>query len=110
MDGSSRRVAYSASKAAVGMLVRELAVDLAPFGIRVNAVAPGAVDNSGRESDERAILLYRTPMNPVYIARAIAFLASDHHSAFTTGATLTVDAGLSLFNHRVDRFPPEGPE
>ena len=98
--------AYSASKAAVLALTRAFAVDLAPHGIRVNAVAPAIVDtpmtersldaeadrSAGRARRERLHPLGRLA-RPEEIAAAILFLASPD-SAFTTGACLTVDGGL----------------
>ncbi|MFN0151721.1 MAG: SDR family NAD(P)-dependent oxidoreductase [bacterium] len=92
---------YSASKAAIGMLVKELAIDLAPHAIRVNAVAPGyvAVDDRGRALAHAPTPLGARAVTPAAVASAVAFLASDRLSPSTTGATLTIDGGLSLQNH-----------
>ncbi len=99
---------YSASKAAIGMYIRELALDLAPYGIRVNGIAPGwvATGADGKVLAHRYTPLYRHSIHPDYIARAAVMLASDYYSGCTTGAVLTVDGGLSLYNHVVDRHPP----
>lgn len=89
---------YSASKAAIEMLVRELALDLAEYGIRVNAVAPGWIDVEGRdEKANRYIPLGYSGM-PKDIAQAMVFLASPSAS-YITGQTLTVDGGFSLTHH-----------
>ena len=103
-----RDISYSTSKAAVGMMIREFAVELAPYGIWVNGLAPGAVavDNDPIQTYDRYIPLHNTPIAPAYIGRAAVFLASEFYSACTTGTVLTVDAGLSLFNHFVDQRPP----
>ncbi len=103
-----RDISYSTSKAAVGMMIKELAVDLAPYGIRVNGIAPGAVaeDKNPVQTYNQYIPLYSAPIDPVYIGRAAVFLASEFYSARTTGSVLTVDSGLSLFNHSVDQRPP----
>jgi len=95
---------YSASKAALGMIVKELALDLAPCGIRVNGIAPGWVkeDEKGNTYGARYAPLHGSSINPCYIGRAAVFLASEHFSRFTTGAVLTIDGGLSLYNYLVD--------
>jgi len=89
-------LAYSASKAALAMIVRELALELAPHRIRVNAIAPGAVaTNAGDELPAFAgSALLGSRIHPSYIGRAAVYLASDYFSQFTTGTTVTVDAGL----------------
>ncbi|GBQ70107.1 NAD/NADP-dependent glucose 1-dehydrogenase [Ameyamaea chiangmaiensis NBRC 103196] len=97
---------YSASKGAVGNIVRTLALEFARHGIRVNGVAPGAIetpmndawtsDPAKREAVCRHIPMHR-PGTSDEIAEAIAFLASDAAS-YVTGQTLYVDGGLTLYN------------
>jgi len=89
-------LAYSASKAAVAMIVRELALELAPHRIRVNSIVPGAVSTNERDelSPFPGSPLHGTRIHPSYIGRAAVYLASDYFSQFTTGSTVTVDAGL----------------
>jgi len=95
--------AYAASKAGIVGLTKALAVECAPLGINVNAVAPGWIatdmtrdlmDNP--EFDER--VRKATPKGrwgqPSEVAAAVAFLCSDA-AEFITGATLTIDGGLS---------------
>ncbi len=104
-----RESSYSASKAALGMIIQELAIDLAPHQIRVNGIAPGWV----KENEDKTPLyhpytpLYNSSINPDYIGRAAIYLASDYFSKFTTGIVLKIDAGLSLYNHHVAVHPPE---
>ncbi len=91
---------YEASKAAVHSLTKACAVELAPRGIRVNAVAPGWVDTdmtADTPEDLRATYVRRVPMGryarPEEIAAAVVFLAGDDASGIT-GTTLVVDGGL----------------
>jgi NAD(P)-dependent dehydrogenase (short-subunit alcohol dehydrogenase family) len=90
--------AYVASKAALVGLTRGLAFELARFGIRVVAVAPGDIKTDAGADPPLAGDWWerRTPLGrrgaPLDIARAVAFLASDEAS-FVTGETLTVDGG-----------------
>ncbi len=93
--------AYSASKAATGMIIRELAVELAPHRIRVNGIAPGyvALDRRKRPVRHRYTLLHGTAVDPAHIGRAAVYLSSDYFSKHTTGTVLTIDGGLSLNNH-----------
>jgi len=98
-------MAYTASKSAIEGMTRAMAVELSPFGIRVNCIAPGfiktkmssnALDNDpGRKKK----VLGRTPMGrlgtPEEIAEATYFLTSDS-SSFITGVVLPVDGGNSI--------------
>jgi NAD(P)-dependent dehydrogenase (short-subunit alcohol dehydrogenase family) len=96
-------VSYAASKAGVVAFTRDLAVELAPDRIRVNAVAPGPIDTQGpggnlsepqrRELGQR-FLLGRIGQ-PEDIAEAVAFLASPRAS-YITGALLPVTGGAEL--------------
>lgn len=104
-----RDAAYSSSKAALGMLIKELAVALAPARIRVNGIAPGFVeeDERGEAISQRHTPLHGTSIPPCYIGRAAVYLASDYFSKCTTGTVLKIDSGLSLYNHMVDIVPAE---
>jgi NAD(P)-dependent dehydrogenase (short-subunit alcohol dehydrogenase family) len=99
--------AYSSSKAALGMVVRELAMELARHAIRVNGIAPGyiAEDESGKEIPHRATPLGGTSIPPHYIGRAAVYLCSEYFSNRTTGSILTLDSGLSLHNHLTGSTP-----
>jgi NAD(P)-dependent dehydrogenase (short-subunit alcohol dehydrogenase family) len=100
--GFGARAAYCASKSGIDGLVRALAVEWGPVGVRVNAVAPGTIETemrasmvaSGRVSDEA--YLARIPMNrigrPSEIADAVVYLASPQAS-YITGVVLPVDGG-----------------
>jgi len=100
---SARYIPYTASKSGVRGVTASMAVALAPYGIRVNAVAPGwcntamnkLADNSDLVADRmRAIPLGRIA-EPSDIADAVAFLASAQAS-YMTGQILTVDGGRTL--------------
>ena len=101
--------AYCAAKGAVVSLTRSMAVDLAPSGIRVNAICPGTVYTPlmeplmlERGEGDLELGLARTAIkypigrlgNPSEIARAALFLASDEAS-FVTGSIFTVDGGMT---------------
>ncbi|MEZ5856304.1 MAG: SDR family NAD(P)-dependent oxidoreductase [Hyphomicrobiaceae bacterium] len=101
--GMRQLVAYSATKGAVVALTKGLAVEFAPFNIRVNAVCPGFVETALTARALRIpafakALIDKTPMRrfgtPEEIAAAVAFLASDDAS-FITGAALVVDGGMT---------------
>ena len=91
---------YSTSKAALAMLVRELAKTLGRFGIRVNALVPGAIAAGGFAADPslvRHIPLGRLGQSDDLAPMALAVL-SNRVSAYITGAAFVVDGGLSLTN------------
>ena len=99
--GNPGQANYSAAKAGLIGLTRTAARELAPFGIAVNAIAPGYVetDMTGSLPDEaKNALLGRIPLGrpatPDEIAHAAAFLASDLAS-YITGHVLVVDGGLT---------------
>jgi NAD(P)-dependent dehydrogenase (short-subunit alcohol dehydrogenase family) len=92
---------YSATKAGQTMLVKELARALGGDGIRVNAIAPGAVPGGGFAADVKAlqamIPLGRTGTPEDIAAMAVALLC-DRFSRYVTGTTVVVDGGLALYN------------
>jgi NAD(P)-dependent dehydrogenase (short-subunit alcohol dehydrogenase family) len=97
---TSNTVAYSASKGGIRSLTVALARELGPHGIRVNAVAPGAVATrmspSAGDEQRMAALARRVPLGrigqPEDIAGPVVFLASPM-AAYVTGTTLVVDGG-----------------
>lgn len=105
--GSPNLAAYSASKGAVVLLTKEVALDYAKKGIRVNCVCPGAIDtpmikrfveNAPNPEQVRKNLGEMHPIGrmgkPEEIANAVLFLAGDE-SSFITGHALIVDGGLT---------------
>jgi glucose 1-dehydrogenase len=98
-------VNYAASKGGVHMLMRTLAQELAPAGIRVNAIAPGAVrtainrtawETEAARADLRRLIPAGRIGDTEDVARAAVWLASDL-SDYVTGATLVVDGGMTLY-------------
>jgi 3-oxoacyl-[acyl-carrier protein] reductase len=91
---------YSTSKAALAMLVRELAKTFGRFGIRVNALVPGAIAAGGFAADPA--LAKHIPLGRLGQAQDLAPMAlavlSNRVSAYVTGAAIVVDGGLSLMN------------
>jgi NAD(P)-dependent dehydrogenase (short-subunit alcohol dehydrogenase family) len=111
--------AYCASKAALEMLTKVLALELAPHGIAVNSVAPGHTmtpmnypdEQLGGEPMERPVIPMARAADAAEIARAVAFLAGGEAS-YATGASLLVDGGLMLASgpqqlQRATGFPPK---
>ena len=96
-------ICYSATKGALGMIVKELSLEVASHGLRVNGIAPGAVseDEQGIPFSCKYAPLHKTSINPCYVGRAAVYLASDYFSKFTTGTTLKIDGGLSLFHYQI---------
>jgi 3-oxoacyl-[acyl-carrier protein] reductase len=87
---------YAASKAGLFGLSRVLAVELAPYGVTVNCIAPGQIETGMTDAAANAAYLPRIPVGrlglPEDIAGAVAYLVSDAAS-FVTGATLDVTGG-----------------
>ena len=102
IEGNAGQFAYSASKGAVAAMTKTASKELAPYGIRVNAVAPGMIDTDMYRSigEERMkaqiknIGLGRLG-KPEEVADAILFLASDL-SRYITGEILGVDGGAVI--------------
>ena len=102
---TSRSIAaYAATKGGLAAFTRAAALELAPHGVRVNAVAPGAVDTpalraglAGSPGRRAVAARARTPAQrigqPHEIAEAIAFLLDGERSGFITGQSVVVDGG-----------------
>lgn len=93
---------YCAAKGGLRMLMRDLAVELGPFGITVNNIAPGAIStpiNAALEANKEQLgaLLHNIPLGRLgtapEVAGVAAFLASDE-GAYVTGSTYFIDGGL----------------
>ncbi|MCB1528961.1 MAG: 3-oxoacyl-ACP reductase FabG [Hyphomicrobiaceae bacterium] len=111
--GLPEHTAYAVSKGGLEQLTRSMAVALAPYGIRVNAVGPGAIETDMVAevfSDEaaRKQALSQTPLgrfgSPAEVASVIAWLASKEAS-YLTGTTVWADGGRLALSGRV--APPE---
>jgi 3-oxoacyl-[acyl-carrier protein] reductase len=98
-----RRPQYSTSKAAVAMLVRELALELARYRIRVNALSPGWIRTATQieaelqsPSRDPSFVPMGRAGQPDDVARQAVVLLSDAWSSYVTGVNLPVDGGLGL--------------
>ena len=94
--------AYGTSKAGLGLLTKVMAMELAPYGITVNAIAPGEISTpmtGDEDTDPRTIERPNLPLGRPGHAREIstwiAFLASEKAS-YATGSSFVVDGGLML--------------
>ena len=98
--GASCEVTYSTTKGAINVFTKALAKEVAPFGIRVNAVAPGVIDtemNSFLDEEEKESLLEEIPAsrfgNTEEIGKLVAFLCQDGCD-YLTGQVIKVDGAL----------------
>jgi len=105
----ANQVPYSVSKGGISQLTKVMALSLAPYGIRVNAIGPGSIMTELLETvmdddEARRRILSRTPLGrigePKEIAAIAAFLASDDAS-YITGQTIYADGGRLPLNYTV---------
>jgi NAD(P)-dependent dehydrogenase (short-subunit alcohol dehydrogenase family) len=91
---------YSAAKAGETMLVKEMAKALGPHGIRVNAVAPGAIPGGGFNAPPAMVekIPLRRFGTPADIAAMGVAILSERFGAYVTGASVVVDGGMGLHN------------
>ena len=91
---------YSAAKAGQTMLVKELARALGPHGIRVNAIAPGAIPGGGFQAPPG--MVEKIPLGrfgtPADVAGMAVAVLSERFGAYVTGASIVVDGGIALHN------------
>lgn len=103
LSASVGRCAYGPSKAAIISFTKQIAVELAPFGITANAIAPGPVDTpltrAAYSDKTRELYHSRIPMHRYAtaseVAAAVAFFTSEH-SVYVTGQVMAVDGGFSI--------------
>jgi len=104
-------VAYDASKGGIEAMTRALALDLAPYGIRVNCLVPGLINTYGASDEFRASQDAIVPLGRMGTAEDLAgtavFLASSD-SGYITGQTIVVDGGVLVQQRsaNVDTYPP----
>jgi len=104
---------YCVSKGGVKMLTRTVALELAPYNIRVNSIAPAAIETALMEEilvipEIKNAFLHQIPLGrigrPEDIAKVAVFLASDYAS-WVTGATINVDGGMHLIGEESYLYP-----
>ena len=105
-------VAYDATKGGIEAMTRALALDLGPYGVRVNYLVPGSIDTTGLSLEDRKLRGTNVPLErigePYDMTGAAVFLASDDAS-YVTGHSIVVDGGM-LAQQRsatVDIMPPK---
>ncbi len=105
-------VAYDATKGGIEAMTRALALDLGPYGIRINSLIPGSIDTTGIDEEGRKLRGVNVPLGrigePFDMTGAAVFLASDD-SEYITGTRVVVDGGM-LAQQRsatVDIRPPQ---
>jgi NAD(P)-dependent dehydrogenase (short-subunit alcohol dehydrogenase family) len=109
ITGEPGHAAYSALKGAILSLTLAMAIDLAPYNIRVNAICPGPTETdllyTATTEEDRKRMAQRSPLGrlakPEDIAAAALYFASDD-SAYVTGQRIAVDGGMSIV--AVERF------
>jgi NAD(P)-dependent dehydrogenase (short-subunit alcohol dehydrogenase family) len=103
--------AYDATKGGIEALTRAMAVDLAPYGVRVNGLIPGSIDAKGMSPDVKKQRGEAIPMGrmgePEDMTGAAVFLASDD-AGYVTGQLIAVDGGIlaAMRSPAADIFPP----
>lgn len=103
--------AYDATKGGIEALTRAMAVDLGPYGVRVNALIPGSINTSGMSPETKKERGQAIPMGrvgePEDMTGAAVFLASDD-AAYVTGQMVAVDGGIlaAMRSPVADIFPP----
>ena len=103
--------AYDATKGGIEALTRAMALDLGPYGIRVNALMPGSIDTSNLPIEQRILRGENVPLGrigePYDMTGAALFLASDD-AAYITGDIIKVDGGMTAQQRSatVDIKPP----
>ncbi len=101
--GFPNQAHYSASKAGIVGLTKTLALELAPFGININAIAPGPIDPTGTKTTNnievmeqiRKIIPIGRMGQPEDVANLVLYLASDE-SSFITGQCIVIDGGFTV--------------
>ena len=97
---------YCVSKAGVEMLTKQMALELAPHGVRVNAIAPGLIETDLNRADIaqaefRQGRLARIPLGkigaPDDVVGAVVYLASNDEASLVTGASLFIDGGQTIW-------------
>lgn len=97
--GAFASLSYSISKSALLSLMKSLSVNFGMKGIRVNSVAPGAIDTDMNTPEQMNIAPYFTPISrvgtPEDVAKVVYFLSSDE-SSFISGENVTIDGGYNI--------------
>lgn len=100
-SGAFSSISYSISKSALLSLMKCLSVNFGKRNIRVNSVAPGAIDTDMNTVEQMVLAPYFSPISrvgtPIDVAKVVYFLASDEAS-FISGENITIDGGYSIIS------------
>ena len=102
--GEKTLLDYSMTKGGIQMLARNLVLELSPYGITVNAVAPGSISNERNLKDDpeydtkwAGVIPVKRVGQPSDVVAAVLFLASDE-AGFVNGQTIVVDGGWTAYS------------
>jgi len=103
----ARASAYAAMKAGLVKMVRSIGLEMAKYGIRVNAIAPGWTDTGAARLDAKESTYYKIPLHrwvlPEEVGQTVLFFDSPAAQSIT-GVTLVMDGGAQLLSDKAEKY------